>query len=464
MPKKLITILFASLLVLSLVLSACAPPPAPVEEPAVEVPAVEESIAEVEEEEQVSGITIQFWHVYGADDPRGVHINALVDEFNATNEYGITVESLDQGRYDDLEDKVNAGIQSGDLPNIAQAYSSALINWHTVDAMVDLNQFVSDTEYGLTEDELADIYPAVLEVGVTPAGLRIAWPLSQSVNSNVYNYTWAQELGFDSPPTTPEEFKEQICAAAEANATDDDPETDSGKGYVYAPKASTFFSYMSAFGGDVINEDGTGYDFNTPETKAIIMYINDLRDNGCAYTIESYANPEQANRLALVTTSSTSGHKYYVGAFDEAGNEDEWGFLPFLGPDGGVGSVTWIQTLGVMKSNPEQELASWLFIKFLTSAENQATWIRASGYLPTHFSTAEMVVDYVDTVPQYQAALGIAALDLAAEPEAFPAWNSVRRAFEDTLAMLYTAVDEAEVEAMLVELNITAAELVAEIE
>ena len=470
MPKKLITILFASLLVLSFVLSACAPPPAPTEEPVVEE--VEEPVVEEEEEAEVveepmidlSGTTISFWHVYGADDPRGEHINALVDVFNATNEYGITVEALDQGGYGDLEDKVNAGIQSGDLPSIAQAYSSALLNWNTVDVMADFNQFVYDEDYGLSDDEMADLYPGVSAVGVTPEGTRVAWPISQSVNSIVYNYTWAKELGFDSPPTTLEEFKTQICAAAEANASDDNPDNDSGKGLVYDPSASTFFSFMNAFGGTALNEDSTGYDFNTPEAKAVIMYINDLRDSGCTYTIDSYANPEQANRLALVTTSSTSGHKYYVGAFETAENDDEWGFLPFLGPDGGKGSVAWTQTVGVMKSNPEQELASWLFIKFLSSAENQATWIRASGYLPTHYSTAEMVADYAASVDQYQAALDIAELNLVAEPEAYPGWNSVRRALDDAMAALYAAVDEAEVDAILAEFNITAAELWAEVE
>ena len=38
---------------------------------------------------------------------------------------------LTRADYNDLEDKVNAGIQSGDLPQIVQAYTSALNNWDT---------------------------------------------------------------------------------------------------------------------------------------------------------------------------------------------------------------------------------------------------------------------------------------------------------------------------------------------
>jgi len=476
MPKKLLTILFASLLIFTLVLSACAPPPVVEEEPEVEEveePEVVEE-AEVEEEEEaeveeepmmdLSGTTVQFWHVYGEGDPRNEAMLAIVDEFNANNEYGIVVEALDQGGYSDVEDKVNAGIQSGDLPHIVQAYTSALNNWDTVDLVADLNQFVYDEDYGLTEAELADIYPAVLDLGLTADGERLGWPLSQSANAVVYNYSWAQELGFDSAPTNTEEFKAQLCAAAEANLTDDNPDNDGGTGMVWFPSTSNLLSFIHAFGGDLLNDEGTAYEFNTPEVKAAAMYVNELRDAGCTFETESYPNPEQGERLALVTLSSTSGLKYYGYAFEDAGNEDDvWGFLPFPGPDGGQGTDAYTQTVGVLKSTPEQELASWLFIKFLTNPANQAAWIEASGYLPTQYSVEGMLSDYIAAVPQYQSTMAIAELGQG-EPETFPAWYSVRRALEDAAAQLYAAADEAEIDAILAELDITAAELVAEIE
>ncbi len=440
MPKKLLTMIFATLIILSFTLTACGPPPV-----------------------DVSGVVVEFWHVYGEGDPRNEAILAFVEEFNASNEYGITVEALDQGSYNDLEDKVNAGIQSGDTPQIAQAYTSALNNWDTVDMVVDLNPFVSDKTYGLTEDEIADIYPGVYSLGVTPGGARLAWPFSQSANVMVYNFTWAKELGFDAPPTTPEDLKAQLCTAAEANATDDNPDNDGTGGMVWYASASNYLSFLHAFGGVELNADGTAYDFNTPAAKAAALYVNDLKASGCTFETESYPNPEQANRLALVTLSSTSGLAYYGYAFADAENDDEWGFLAFPGPDGGQGVDAFTQTFGILKSTPEQELASWLFIKYLTAPANQATWIEASGYLPTQYSTEGMLVDYIASVPQFQSTLALAALGQG-EPETFTAWYSVRRAVDDAAAMLYAAESAETVEAILAELNITAAELVAEIE
>jgi len=470
MPKKLITILFASLMVLSLVLSACAPPPAPTEEPVVEEveePVVEEEEEVVVEEEpmlDLSGTTVSFWHVWGEGDDLGAVVGAMVEEFNATNEWGITVEDFDQEDYGPLEDKFNASIQSGDLPQIVQAYTSAINNWDQVDVVVDLEQYVYDEDYGLTAEELEDIYPTVLNLGVNMDGKRLAWPLSQSANAMVYNHTWAQELGFDAAPTSPEELKAQLCAAAEANLTDDNPDNDGGTGLVWYPNANNLLGFIHAFGGDLLNDEGTAYEFNTAEVKAAAMYINDLKASGCTFETESYPNPEQANRLALVTTSSTNGLKYYGYAYaDGAFPDDEWGFLPFVGPNGGQGTDAYTQMVGVVKSTPEQELASWLFIKYLTSGENQATYIQSSGYLPTHFSTESMLADYFASVPQYESTVAIAKLGQS-EPETFTAWYSVRRAMSDAAAQLYAAEDGAAIDAILAELDITAAELVAELD
>ena len=58
--------------------------------------------------------------------------------------------------------------------------------------------------------------------------------------------------------------------------------------------------------------------------------------------------------------------------------------------------------------------------------------------------------------------MSIAALGQP-EPE-IAAWFSVRRAAEEAVAMMYAAETEAEIDTILAELDVTAAELVAELE
>lgn len=412
----------------------------------------------------LSGTTIMFWSVYDEGDALNDLINEYIAEFNASNEWGITVEHLGQVDYNPLADKINAGLTSGDLPNIVQAYTSTFLDWDLLGAVTDLAPYVSDPDYGLTQDELDAIYPGVFADGMTVDGRRLAWPLSQSANVMTYNFTWAQELGFDNPPANAAELKDQLCAAAAANASDDNPDNDGTGGMVWYPSASNYLSVVYAFGGNELNADQTAYDFTSQPFVDAAMFINELKAEGCTFETESYPNPEQANRLALITLSSTAGLRYYTAAFEDANNDDDWGFLPFVGPDGNQSADAFTQSVGVLTATPEQDLASWLFIKYMTTPENQARWVEASGYLPTQSTTEALLGDYVAAEPRYQSALDLSALGQA-EPQTFPAWNSVRRAVNDAAALLYDpTLDEAGVLAVLDQLTQDAAEYVAEIQ
>lgn len=471
MFKKRITLFVAVLFVLSAVLTACTPAAAPTEAPVVEEPAAveptePEPATEVPTEVpgmDLTGTNVIFWHVYGTGLPME-GMTALVQEFNDTNSYGITVEALEQGKYSDLEDKMNAAIQSGDLPNVVMAYTNALSDWYSIGAIADMNPMIDDAEYGLTQDEKDALYPSAFEAGVTPDGARVAYPMTQSANVVVYNFTWAQELGFENPPANAEEFKAQVCAAAAANAADSDPDNDGTGGIVYYPNATNWLHYLYAFGGKELNAAGDAYDFTSEAAVQTSLYLNDLRDNGCAFQTESYPNPEQAQRKALVTLSSSAGLPYYEAAFADANNADVWGFLPAVGPDGKQAVDAFQQMLGIVDNTPEQNMASWLFVKWLTAPEQQAKWIADySGYLPTQSTTEPLLADYAAANTVWATGLKLASIG-PAEPQTFPAWSSVRRAIDDAAAQLYQAQSEDEVRQILATLTTTANDLVKEVQ
>jgi ABC-type glycerol-3-phosphate transport system substrate-binding protein len=463
--------LLALVIVFTLVLSACAPEVAPepteepeVEEPEVEEPEVEEPEVEEPEVEEpgmpFEGVEVDFWHVY-SDEP-GEALQTLIDEFNEANEFGIIVNGFNQGNYGDVEDKINAGIQSGDLPDVVMGYTNALADWHSVDSIIDLTPLIEDPEYGLTEEELNDLYPHLRTAGTTPDGAWIAYPLTQSANVLVYNFTWAEELGFSEPPQTSAELREVACAAAAANEEIGGDFAGTG-GLVYYPSATNWLHFLYAFGGDELNDDRTAYDFSSQEAVDATMFINEMKDEGCVWQTESYPNPEQAQRKALITMSSTAGLPYYEAAFEEENNDDEWGFIAAPGPDGQMAVDAFQQMLGVIPSTADQEMASWLFIKWLTSPEIQARWVRASGYYGTQASTEELLADYAEENPVWATGVELAAIG-PSEPQTFPAWSAVRSAINDTAAELYNAVNEAEVQEILDTLTLTANELVEEIQ
>lgn len=478
MSRKTLSILMLVILVFSAALTACQPEATeePVQEEEEVVPTEpeeeekEEPTAEPTEEpgpeamgvklSDLDGTTVKFWHVWGEEEP-AEGIKAIVEEFNATNEWGITVEALDQGRYSDLEDAMNAAIQSGDVPDLVVGYANAFASWYDVDAVVELNPYLEDEMVGLTEEQIADFQDGPFSSGLLPDGTRISMPFQQSANVIFYNESWAQELGFDSPPSNTAEIREQACAAAEANNNDGNPDTDGTGGLIDDPGASQVASWVFAFGGSYLNEEGE-YDFTAEPVVNAAEYLNSLVAEGCAFDIESYATPYFATRRTILATSSTAGLPYQVAAFEEEdATDDEWTMIPFVGPEGNKVVNSYTQSMGIVNTTPEKKLAAWLFIKHFLSPETQATWVSYSEYYPIRDSVEEYLADYKAENPKWAKGLELTKYGKT-EPN-LASYSSVRRAIGDAFAEIYQTSPE-DIPAILEDLNETAAEIVAEME
>ena len=70
-------------------------------------------------DEMPPDVTISYWHEW--DGAQGDAINIVIDDFNANNEWGITVEQVYQGNTGGLLDQLTTGIVSGELPNLTGA-------------------------------------------------------------------------------------------------------------------------------------------------------------------------------------------------------------------------------------------------------------------------------------------------------------------------------------------------------
>jgi len=457
-------------LLVSILAAACAtatpePAPEPTDAPAVqptdepmEEEPTEEAMPESMLEGDPNGQNVVFWTPWGTGVQQET-MTALVAEFNDTNMYGITVEEIAQGRQGDLEQAVNAAIATGELPNVTAGFPNGITRWYGLGVIAALNDFMSDPVYGSGE-LVKDIAPAALAAGTLPDGTQVGVPVHQSAQVNFYNHTWGQELGFSGPPTTAGEFKVQACAARAANDADDNPDNDGTGGYVYFPGASTVMPWIAAFDGEAMNADGTAYTLNTPEVHAVAMFFKDLIDSGCTISTPSFPNPEFAGRLALFATSSSAGIPFQRGAFEDIASEDEWGPIAFSGPLGDQAVNAFGQMLGVIETNPDADLASWLFLQWLTSPETQSNWVQATQYFPSMGATDVGALPTDDA--QWAEALALLPLGIA-EPN-HPSWGSVRGAIQDAFFAIVEAADEAGVQEILDALNDEANALYAESE
>lgn len=455
------TSLVISLLILTLLILAACGPAATAEPTAAPV---EPTAAPTDAPTEVPGITtdpsgqsIVFWHAMSS----GANLEgmtALVDAFNASNEWGITVEAVAQGSQGDLETAVNGAITTGELPNLTMGFANSLTKWHSLGVIAGLNEYIADPTYGISADALAAIYPGPLSSGTLADGTQIGIPMHQSAQVIFYNHTWAQELGFAAPPATSAEFKEQACAAAAANNADADAANDGTGGLVYFPDASFVSPWIWAFDGTYLNAAGDGYELNNQAVLDVALFLKDLVDSGCTLTTPSFPNPEFAARQALFAVSSTAGQPFQQAAMDDAGNADVWGAIPFVGPNGTMVVDAFGQMIGVVQTNPEADLASWIFLRYLTSPETQAEWIGYTGYFPSQSTTD--VGDRPST-----DAVWAAALDLLQYGQGEPnlaAHGTVRGLIRDAFFAILDATDEAGVQAVLDQLNADAATAVEE--
>lgn len=385
---------------------------------------------------------------------------AIVDEFNSSNECGITVEAQNQGGYNDIRDKVNASIASGEAPAaLIVGYQNDQAFYQLNDALVDLETLVGDAHWGLSEEERDDFFSSFFEQGVhaTFDSQRLGFPPNRSMEVLYYNQTWLEELGFGGPPTTPSEFKEMACVASEANG-------DGTGGYILSDDASAVASWTLAYGGNILNDEGTGYVYNGQATIDALTLLKEMLDEGCAYFFtEGYPNPEFAARRAIFTQGSSSGIPFYRGDVDtiagEEGKEaDVWGVtaIPHT-TDDPVQNLYGADVM-ITVSSPEEELAAWLFIKWFPSPEQQAKWVEASNYFPTRAGTEEFLGDYVSENPQWGAALELLPFG-SYEPQLI-SYQAVR----DAASTAYNEIMQgADIQATLDGLTESANELQAEL-
>ena len=163
------------------------------------------------------GQTVLWWHNHTGS--RDENLAVMVDEYNESNECDIVIDSQSQGGYNEIRDKMNASISAGEAPAaLIVGYQNDQAFYQLNEGLTDLEAYVSDPHWGLTEEERADFYAGFFDQSVHTAfdNQRLGFPPNRSIELLYYNQSWLEELGFAGPPTTPEEFKEMACAAAEA--------------------------------------------------------------------------------------------------------------------------------------------------------------------------------------------------------------------------------------------------------
>ena len=392
-----------------------------------------------------TGAQITFWYQHSGD--RDKAMQAMLDEFNKTNKWKITVRGEYAGPYDQIYNKMVAALAAGKPPELVVAYQNQAATY--ADDLVDLNPYVNDSAWGI-KGELRDFFAGFInqDVFAQLEGKRLGFPPNRSLEVLYYNEAMLKRAGIDAPPRTWDEF------AADCRRV-----TNQAAGtYGYALDsldASHIFAFVISRGGGFATPDGTGYALDSPQMKESMRFMRELVAGRVARKIARKFDDqaEFGNAQCAFTMSSTSGLTFYAAAV-KAGKYGTfpWGIaaVPQSKPTGEPAIDLYGASVSVPKSTPQKQLAAWLFIKWFSEPRQQAAWTHVSLYFPVRKSAEPLIKDILTSDPRFSTAWELLKrADLRSEPP-FVGYDLVR----DAISAAYNRVlDGADVDSTVAALQ-----------
>ncbi len=338
-------------------------------------------------------VTIKFYHTMGTN-LRPI-LDRYIVEFNALYP-NIHIVSEAVGAYEDVRDQIKTEITVGGQPNIAYCYPDhvALYNIagavQTLDGLIDSKIEVTRADgskeiLGLTDAQKADFIQGYYDEGKSFGdNLMYTLPLSKSTEVLYYNKTFFDAHGL-TPPKTWAELK-SLCQTIKSIDPSSIP-------LGYDSESNWFITMCEQYGYPYTSADENNhYLFDNAQNKAFVKEFKDWYDAGYITTKTLYGSYTSGLFTSTGEIKSYMSIGSSAGATKQRPAKDTTGAYPF---EVGIASIPQANaeqgkvisqgpSLCIFKkSNPQEVIASWLFVKFLTtSIEFQAEFSMESGYVP----------------------------------------------------------------------------------
>ena len=348
-------------------------------------------------------VTIKFVHTMGA--ALQEVLDEYIVEFNKLYP-NITVEHENGGGYDDVRDNLKTQINVGAQPNIAYCYPDHVALYNMAGAVQTLDDFISSTTVvvradgtsetiGLTQEQIDAFVDGFYAEGAAYGdGKMYTMPFSKSTEVLYYNKEFFAEHNL-KVPTTWEEM-EDVCKKIK----EIDPKSIP---LGYDSEANLFITMCEQLGSDYTSASGDHYLFDNEENKAFVEMFREWFQKGYmttkalhgAYTSALFINiPTEENPVRSYMSIGSSG-----GAQHQRPTANTDGSYPFTvgiapipqaNPDAPAAISQGPNVTIFKKSNPQEVVASWLFVKYLTtSVDFQAAFSVKSGYMPVLETVSE---------------------------------------------------------------------------
>lgn len=325
---------------------------------------------------------ILFWQAMGG--PLGDALEELVQKFNDTHPK-IHVKSVNMGNYTALSQKLMASLQTGNQPDVAQAYEAWIANMLEGDVIVPIEDFINnDPNFG--QEEMDDFYPVFINSNKMD-GKLVSFPFNKSVMVQYYNkdMLFQNDMDPDTPPKTWEEFR-RYCKILTQD-TDGDGKIDQ-YGTTIKINAWHFENLLLQAGGKIMNEDNTKPLFNSKEGVQALNFLTDILNvDKTGYLSPGYEGQKDftAQKVAFYQDSSVSmaymlrtGITFNMGISAVPVNKTKQNLIS------GTNVVIF------KNEDKKKEKAAWEFVKWFTDTEQTARWSELTYYMPVRKSAMEV--------------------------------------------------------------------------
>lgn len=322
----------------------------------------------------------------------------LVGEFNEqyAGKYHATLSQIarsgDAGGYDD---KVNAAISNGGLPDVFTVDGVTVAQYADAGAIVPIDEY-------FTEEELSDFNPSIIQQGTYDGKLYTLGAMDSSVGI-YYNKDMFEAAGI-TPATAENPWTlDELTDAAKKLTTDDC----FGITMSLDAKDETviyfFLPLIQSQGSNIVSDDGLltdGY-MNGEAAVNVLTWIKEMADNGYASATPA-ENSFELKQAAMALT----------GAWEPANlakfPDVNWGLMPMAKYDSNSQAVSacgsWTFAISGQCAEEKKEGAAEL-VRFMTSTEAAAGMFAANAMPPSRQSAFAEISDFNEeplSVFQYQ--------------------------------------------------------------
>ncbi len=346
--------------------------------------------------------TVTFWHAFGMNTQ--VILDEIIFEFNKIYP-NITIEHSSQGSYSDLRDKIMKSMRIGQTPTIAQAYPEHISLYlqgnmgNEYRGSRALDQFINHPIYGLTREQLNDFNSNSLIPckSFDYNGTFYSLPFLRSTEVLYFNATWFKNHGllekFDLGSIEYINDTPTFVRNEGATLTWEDIEW-IGKYYVSTPEYNSlsmseklenyvlsyddedclFITLTQQWGGGYTKLTGVNqgeFVFNNQESKSMVEWYKNAFEAGYFVTASAWGDPDAyssdkfVNGQIKMNIATSAGSQY-----NDPNGRFVVGILPFPQRENGNYKYATLYGTDLTLFHSEtalEELAGWLFIKFLTT-------------------------------------------------------------------------------------------------